>query len=359
MQSFRKGESLMFHYTITIQRIATKYLLALILLPNISNAEEPSVVKDVYATDDQFFTWTYKETPMGFYLPAKTDKPTPVLMFLHACHNESVSQHLWLIPALNAIEPCAVFIPTAPETQNTQYPCADWGGTYDSNLRPQMINALHELDSLIKTHDLDKRRQYLYGESMGGEGVYRLLMDLPTKFAGAVDAAGYTINKGAAQMAKTPLWILIGSDDEMSPIDSSRAIYNSILNAGGTMIKYTEYQGLLHVAGINKAREEPGLLEWLFAQNRSTGVIKKSEIRNVTGNVTPYLSYVKGKLIFSSQLPDRSTVTLFDLNGKSIFKTITYQKTIRLPAEINRRIGLWHLTNSQFTISGKIPLYQQ
>jgi predicted peptidase len=31
---------------------------------------------------------------------------------------------------------------------------------------------------------------------MGGEGVYRLLADFPTKFAGAVDVAGYTVNKG-------------------------------------------------------------------------------------------------------------------------------------------------------------------
>ena len=115
------------------------------------------------------------------------------------------------------IEPCAVFLPTALPTPNTPYPCADWGGTYDSDLRQQMINALHELDSLIDQYGFDTKRQYLYGESMGGEGVYRLLMDFPTRFAGAIDAAGYTLNKGAAQMAKTPLWILIGSADEMSP----------------------------------------------------------------------------------------------------------------------------------------------
>lgn len=349
----------MFHNTVFFQKSVTKYLLVIILMTNISNADGPSLVKDVYATDDQFFTWTYKETPMGFYLPAKTDKPAPVLMFLHSCHNESVSQYLWIIQATNDIEPCAIFIPTAYVTSNTEYSCADWGGTYDLNMRPQMINALHELDSLIKIHDLDKKRQYLYGESMGGEGVYRLLMDLPSRFAGAVSAAGYTINKGGEQMAKTPLWILIGSDDEMSPIDSSRAIYNSILDAGGKQVKYTEYPDLYHVAGIEKAREEPGLLEWLLDQKRSTSIIKESETRIGTGNTAPYLSYKKGKLILSSQLQVRSTVTLFDLNGKTIFKTITDQNTVRLPAQISGRICLWNLTNLQFSTSGKMPLYQQ
>lgn len=349
----------MFPCTKKFQRSATKCLLAVILMFSRSNADSSSVVKNIISTDDQFFTWTYKETPMGLYLPANTDKPIPVVMYLHACHNESVSQYLWLIPALNAIEPCAVFIPTAPETQNTEYSCADWGGTYDLNLRPQMINALHEIDSLINIYGFDKQRQYLYGESMGGEGVYRLLMDLPTRFAGAIDAAGYTLNRGAAQMAKTPLWILIGSDDEMSPIDSSRAIYNSILSAGGTMAKYTEYPGLLHVAGIQKARDEPGLLEWLLAQKRSTGVIQKSGTRNGTSRITSNFSYVNGNLRFSSELPDRSIVTLFDLNGKTLFKTITEQKTITLPAAITGRIALWNLTNSHCTISGKISLYQQ
>ena len=120
---------------------------------------------------EQFITWDYKETPMGLYLPEKTDKPLPVVMFLHGCNNNPVNSYLWIISALNAIEPCAVFLPTAPPTLNTPYPCADWGGTYDSNLRPQMINALHELDSLITFYGFDTQRQYLYGESMGGEGV--------------------------------------------------------------------------------------------------------------------------------------------------------------------------------------------
>jgi predicted esterase len=189
------------------------------------------VQADPLSGDDtsEFKTWTYKETPMGLYIPKPTGNPLPVVMFLHGCNNNPVCPDLWIISALNAIEPCAVFLPTAPPTLNTPYPCADWGGTYDSGLRPQMINALHELDSLIDHYGFDPQRQYLYGESMGGEGVYRLLMDFPTRFAGAVNAAGYTLNKGAAQMAKTALWILIGSDDEMSPVDNSRAIYNSIL----------------------------------------------------------------------------------------------------------------------------------
>jgi predicted peptidase len=204
---------------------------------------------------------------MGLYVPAPTGRPLPVVMYLHGCHNDPVYSEYWLIPAVNAIEPCAVFLPTAPPLDDM---CADWGGTYDtSGLRPAMINALAELDRLIGQYGFDSKRQYVYGESMGGEGVYKLLVEFPTRFAGAVAAAGYPLDVGASQMAQTPLWIFHGSDDSLSPVENDRAIYRSILDAGGTQVKYTEYPGLDHVPAIEQARREPGLFEWLLVPEPS------------------------------------------------------------------------------------------
>ena len=214
-----------------------------------------------------FTTWTYKETPMGLYVPAPTGKPLPVVMFLHGHDGDPVYPDFWLISAVNAIEPCAVFLPTAPPLDDMG---ADWGGTYDSwGLRPAMIDALAELDRLIGQYGFDSKRQYLYGESMGGEGVYKLLVEFPTRFASAVAAAGYTLDTGASQMAQTPLWIFHGSDDSINPVENDRTIYQSILDAGGTQVKYTEYPGLDHVPSIEQARSEPGLFDWLLAQRRN------------------------------------------------------------------------------------------
>jgi predicted peptidase len=218
------------------------------------------------AQEPGFITWTYNETPMGLHVPASTGKSLPVVMYLHGCHNDPVYSEYWLIPAVNAIEPCAVFLPTAPPLDDM---CADWGGTYDSALRPAIIDALAELDRLIGQYGFDTKREYLYGESMGGEGVFKLLVEFPTRFAGAVSAAGYTLDTGASEMAQTPLWIVHGSDDSINPVENDRTIYQSILNAGGTQVKYTEYPGLDHVPAIQQARTEPGLLEWLLAQRRN------------------------------------------------------------------------------------------
>ena len=219
------------------------------------------------AQEPGFVTWTYNETPMGLYAPAPMSKPLPVVMYLHGCHNDPVYSEYWLITAVNALEPCAVFLPTAPPLDDM---CADWGGTYDtSGLRPAMIDALAELDRLIGQYGFDSKRQYLYGESMGGEGVYKLLVEFPTRFAGAISAAGYTLDTGASEMAQTPLWIFHGSEDSINPVENDRTIYKSILNAGGTQVRYTEYPGLDHVPSIEQARTEAGLLQWLLAQHRN------------------------------------------------------------------------------------------
>jgi predicted peptidase len=234
-------------------------------LPDTSRTDQADAAS-ARAPEAGFSTWTYKDKPMGLYVPAATGKPLPVLLYLHACHNDPVYESYWIIQAANAVEPCAVFLPTAPPS--IDFTCADWGGTYDEAMRPNMVDALAELDRVIQQNGFDTKRQYLYGESMGGEGVYRLLMDLPTRFAGAVSAAGYTKDRGAAQMAQTPLWIFHGAEDNTSPVEADQAIYRSIKDAGGTKVKYTEYPGLDHVPGIEQARTEPGLFAWLLGQRR-------------------------------------------------------------------------------------------
>lgn len=292
---------------------------------------------------------------MGLFLPKRTDHPVPVVMFLHGCNNDPVSAHYWIISALNAIEPVAVFLPTAPVTPNTPYSCADWGGTYDSKIRSQLKNALHELDSLVATHGLDANRQYLYGESMGGEGVYRLLMDYPAKFAGAVDVAGYTINKGAAQMAKTPLWIVIGSDDVMSPVDSSRAIYAAIQQAGGTVAKYTEYPDLGHVPAIEKARTDATYLQWLLGQKMSSSVIPRPAASRQFES-DEIFTVANGTLRFTTTLPAGSRLVFSDVSGKTLFETGTRSSGIQLPGSLLGRVVFWRVSARATVRSGKTTL---
>jgi predicted peptidase len=131
-----------------------------------------------------------------------------------------------------------------------------------------MVATLAELDRLVRERGFDTGRQYVYGDSMGAEGVFQLLAKSPDRFAAAVAVSGYTTATDAAAMAKTPLWIIHGSADSVNAVQSVRTIYASILAAGGMHVKYTEYDGLDHVATIVRAVSEPGLVAWILAQRR-------------------------------------------------------------------------------------------
>jgi predicted esterase len=331
-------------------------VLSLLAFAATSPAQEPTPRAARGATSDsvQFLTWTYMDAPMGLYLPPPTGKPLPVVMFLHPCNNDPVYEGLWINAALNAIEPTAIFLPTAPVTPNTEYSCADWGGTYDAAIRPQMRNALHEFDSLIQVHEFDTTRQYLYGESMGGEGVYRLLMDFPSRFTGAVSVGGYTKNKGAAQMAKTPFWILIGVEDEYSPIDESRTIRDAILAEGGTQMKYTEFPGLRHVAAIEQVRTDSAVVGWLLRQTRSSVGIRPD--RAAASRQDALFSLVDGSIRWSTNLSSDTRLSLYGTDGTLLLQTDSRTKTVTLPACLHHRVVHWKAEQAGRRWSGKMAI---
>ncbi|MEN9308864.1 MAG: hypothetical protein RL173_2796 [Fibrobacterota bacterium] len=331
-------------------------VLSLLAFATTSPAQEPAprAARDVTSDSVQFHTWTYMDAPMGLYLPPPTGKPLPVVMFLHPCNNDPVYEGLWINAALNAIEPTAVFLPTAPVTPNTEYSCADWGGTYDAAIRPQMRNALHEFDSLIRDHGFDTTRQYLYGESMGGEGVYRLLMDFPSRFSGAVSVGGYTKNKGAAQMAKTPFWILIGVEDEYSPIDESRTIRDAILAEGGTQMKYTEFPGLRHVAAIEQVRTDSAVVGWLLRQTRSSVGIRPDRARNSRRD--GLFTLVDGSIRWSANLGPETRLSLYGTDGSQLFQTDSRTKNVTLPASLHHRVVHWKAEQAGRSWSGKMAI---
>lgn len=221
-----------------------------------------------------FLTWTYHGQPVGLYLPAPTGKPLPIVMFLHGCGNNPVVPTWWIVAALNQIEPCAVLLPFRPKEESPT--CSAWGGTYDEELRPSMVDALTGLDKVIAKYGLDDKRQYLYGESMGAEGVLKLLVEMPDRFAGAVSVAGYTLDKGAQQMAKTPLWLIQGGADTVNKPESITTIHQSILNAGGSLVNLTVYPDLDHNPSIQQARGQSCVLDWLLAQ-RHDGIARPGQ----------------------------------------------------------------------------------
>lgn len=126
---------------------------------------------------------------------------------------------------------------------------------------------------LYKEFDLDGRRIYLGGFSMGGCGTWELLTRYPDVFAAGFPIAGPPFagtlgeRPGLATVVKRiPLWVFHGDKDNVAPVAGSRAIVAALKELGGD-VKYTEYTGGGHEC-FGTLRD-PKLVEWLLAQKRT------------------------------------------------------------------------------------------
>jgi hypothetical protein len=62
-------------------------------------------------------------------------------------------------------------------------------------------------------------------------------------------------------------------DMDWNVAGSARSIYSAIVAAGGTRVKFTEYDSggtgmQAHMYAIDTAREDPRFLQWLLGQRR-------------------------------------------------------------------------------------------
>lgn len=150
-----------------------------------------------------------------------------------------------------------------------------------------------ELKRTISEFHVDTMRLYLHGNSMGGEGAYRIAYRWPSTFAALISVVGqvqlseaypaaqievdhrtnaFTNSADpyaalAAGIKGLPIWLFHGDADQVIPVEQSRKLA-SALKSAGAKVRYTEYQGVDHNGAAPKALAEPELFSWLFAQHR-------------------------------------------------------------------------------------------
>jgi predicted peptidase len=202
---------------------------------------------------------SYGKLEYGFYIPEKCDKTKiyPMVMFLHGWSANKTVYLEWYKSEMQAKHPCFVYTPKTPTTW------ADWSGWNDTYLSESMRTAIHVLDSLTRKYPVDTTRLYVYGISMGGEGVFDLLHKFPNKFSAAISICGGGQAWWAENIAKTPLWMFHGSDDKINTPDMTERVYNRMVEIGAKQMKYTNYPGYGHEIW-DKAQSEPDFYDWMF-----------------------------------------------------------------------------------------------
>ncbi len=144
----------------------------------------------------------------------------------------------------------------------------------DPAMEAQVMAALEKTEKEFKG---DKKRVYLTGLSMGGNGTWMFAAKHAGRWAAVVPVCGRVAAQNqpaegdpyaaiAAKIGKTPVWIFHGADDPTVPVTESRKM-EAALQAAGANVRYTEYPGVGHNSW-DRAYRDAELAKWLFSQSK-------------------------------------------------------------------------------------------
>jgi predicted peptidase len=226
-----------------------------------------------------FIAGTYR-SPSGeamvyrLFVPPGYDpaKKYPIVLWLHGAAgrgSDNFSQltggnfagsHTWTTAENQAKYHAFVLAPQVDLTKG-------WARPHTSTPPVSIRLALEILDTVKKKYSINAAREYVVGQSMGGEGVWAALSIAPERFAAAIPLCGYGDAYMIPRVVKVPVWIFQGEEDPIVNVTAARE-WVAALRKAGDAPKYSEYPSIGHNVW-DVAFLEPGLAEWLFSHTRT------------------------------------------------------------------------------------------
>lgn len=193
--------------------------------------------------------------PFVSYSPTEKKGPLPLIIQLHGAGErgdgkESLSLvdfHGFskMIAASGKEYPCIFAMPQCPA---------------DSFWVARVESIIAFVGQLTEEFDIDPRKIYLTGLSMGGFGTWYTAMARPDLFAAIAPVCGGGMAWNAAVL-KMPVWAFHGAcDTVVSPSQSDEIV--AMLTALGADVKYSRLDGVDHGVWNYTYNEE--LLDWLL-----------------------------------------------------------------------------------------------
>lgn len=121
------------------------------------------------------------------------------------------------------------------------------------------------IDEVLKAHpDIDRRRIYLVGYSMGASTAQNLMSRAPERFAALVSIAAVPDFSNLRALAAKPIWLIHGGKDVDNPYPGSVALYQAL--QGDRRLVFTTYASLDHNAITLPFLLSEDIPAWLFEQ---------------------------------------------------------------------------------------------
>lgn len=128
------------------------------------------------------------------------------------------------------------------------------------------------LDEVARTHRVDLDRVYVSGHSMGGRGALYAAHKMPERFAAVLSLAPSSpITAWAGNLARIPLWLFHGANDQFTPLKEVEELVHAAEAAAGHP-QFTTLPERDHF--ILDVYDRPEVYQWLVQQKRKRAAPK-------------------------------------------------------------------------------------
>jgi predicted peptidase len=202
-----------------------------------------------------------------------TTKKFPLVVVFHgsgSIGNDNKSQlgvlvKLWASPANREKYPAYVLAPQFP-SRSSNYVLDKRRNVLVSSPQPCLQTALQLIDSLKHTLNIDEKRIYLVGFSMGGSTVINALSAQPSWFAAGVSISGIPQFTEVKTLSTIPIWLMHGNLDTENPFECDKLFYKEVSVKNKT--RFWEFENTRHDDIFSIVILGENIPEWLFSKKR-------------------------------------------------------------------------------------------
>ena len=192
--------------------------------------------------------------PFVSYEPTEKNGSLPLIVQLHGAGERGDGQESLSLVDFHGFSkviadkefPCLFVMPQCPA---------------DTFWAAQVESIIAFINQLIEEYDVDAKKIYLTGLSMGGFGTWYTAMARPDLFAAIAPVCGGGMAWNASVL-KMPVWAFHGAcDTVVSPSQSDEMV--AALKAAGADVRYSRVDGVGHNVWDCAYNEE--LIDWLLS----------------------------------------------------------------------------------------------
>lgn len=258
----------------------------------LSTTPEDLATPDPDRFEARTFTGSRQSMPYRLFIPDGYESATPysLVLYLHGgagrgtdnlvqitTNANLVATHLFSSPAVQRDHPCFVLAPQIQEVDGL------WASFDPSAISDNLFSALEIVDAVESEFNIDRRRVYAVGNSLGGGGAWDILTKESSRFAAVMPMASDVrwggiampqhlvptlIESIARSLKGKHFWFFYGGNDGNGALKPWWEQVVRLLRAEGEDPKFTEYVGGEHPIS-RCVFTEPDLVPWLFSHTLS------------------------------------------------------------------------------------------